>query len=70
MIKHACQMFLNAITFKFRSASFFFFGSFYFLIKELTFFFPMHGCSDLSYNNFTQQGPDQPACQENLSVYL
>ena len=64
---------LNAIT-KIQIILFFFFSSLvwfiYLLFKELTLSFPMHCCSDLSYNNFTWQGPEQPACQGNMSGYL
>lgn len=30
----------------------------------------MIACSDLSYNNFTWQGPEQPTCQQNMSESL
>lgn len=33
---------------------------------DLFFLLMLIVCSDLSYNNFTLQGPDQPACQTNM----
>jgi hypothetical protein len=41
-----------------------------FFQKRIDIIFPMHFCSDLSYNNFTWQGPEQPACQKDMSDYL
>lgn len=38
------------------------------ILTILKLVFPRAVCSDLSYNDFTWQGPQQPACQGNMSA--